>query len=231
MPASGSPLPSIPPGIRTYPNQWPGPERPAVEPGDVKAFTPMGFAAGPPMILRPWDRLEDLENQASYYAAQAHSFHPLHGAPTEEASGGCIYFDSDRDTDRMKSVFQAMGAALWSGDRNYAVFIAESETPRRDGFITHCKVLPFWALGHFYQVNPVHLSEPPQPQPMSVWGFLRGFIDCQQQRWGIGMSQSLHGCMGGDGDWAKEALCFGFMMENQTHQVLRIWSRAQLVTK
>jgi hypothetical protein len=34
-----------------------------------------------------------------------------------------------------------------------------------------------------------------------------------------------------DGDWAKESLCFGFMMENEYHGICRIWTRAWLVTK
>ena len=36
---------------------------------------------------------------------------------------------------------------------------------------------------------------------------------------------------GGDGDWAKESLCFGLMVENGYQGVYRIWSRAWLVTK
>jgi hypothetical protein len=45
------------------------------------------------------------------------------------------------------------------------------------------------------------------------------------------MCRDLYGAMGGDGDWAKEELCFGFMMENEYHGVCRIWTRAWLVTK
>ena len=36
---------------------------------------------------------------------------------------------------------------------------------------------------------------------------------------------------GGDGDWAKEELAFGCMVENVDLGIYRIWSRAWLVTK
>jgi hypothetical protein len=45
------------------------------------------------------------------------------------------------------------------------------------------------------------------------------------------MSAELSGTFGGDGDWAQESLCFGFMIENAYHGVYRMWSRAWLITK
>lgn len=57
------------------------------------------------------------------------------------------------------------------------------------------------------------------------------FVQSQQQVWGIYNTSQLSGVMGGDGDWAKEALAFGLMVENAYHGVYRIWSRAWLVTK
>ncbi|MEI9999893.1 MAG: hypothetical protein WDO13_12425 [Verrucomicrobiota bacterium] len=45
------------------------------------------------------------------------------------------------------------------------------------------------------------------------------------------MSSQLRGTFGGDGDWAKESLCFGLLVENNDLGVYRLWSRAWLVTK
>ena len=59
-------------------------------------------------------------------------------------------------------------------------------------------------------------------------------VEKQRQKWNdpdYAYSSQLAGTMGGDGDWAKESLAFGFLMENQYWQVMRIWSRAWLVTK
>jgi hypothetical protein len=41
----------------------------------------------------------------------------------------------------------------------------------------------------------------------------------------------IGGTFGGDGDWAKERLCFGVMVENSSWMAYRIWSRAWLITK
>jgi hypothetical protein len=45
------------------------------------------------------------------------------------------------------------------------------------------------------------------------------------------MSSELRGTLHGDGDWAKEKLAFGFMIENGSNGVYRVWSRPWLVTK
>ncbi len=68
-----------------------------------------------------------------------------------------------------------------------------------------------------------------QPHPLGeiAWQFLEN----QRERWGSGFSSRLSGLFGGDGDWAKEELCFGFMVENGYNAVYRLWSRAWLVTK
>lgn len=42
---------------------------------------------------------------------------------------------------------------------------------------------------------------------------------------------NLSGAMGGDGDYAKEKLCFGLLVENPFGHVYRIWSRAWPLTK
>jgi hypothetical protein len=49
----------VPEGIRIYPNVWPG-KPPAVQPGDVTQFVPMGFCFGGPIVMRPWDTLESV---------------------------------------------------------------------------------------------------------------------------------------------------------------------------
>ena len=48
---------------------------------------------------------------------------------------------------------------------------------------------------------------------------------------GYTFSGKLRGTLGGDGDWAKESLAFGFFVENTYWSVYRLWSRPWLVTK
>lgn len=59
-----------------------------------------------------------------------------------------------------------------------------------------------------------------------------GFMENERRKYGLYFgSPKLSGLFGGDGDFAQEELCFGFMTENHYHGVYRIWSRAWLVTK
>jgi hypothetical protein len=72
-------------------------------------------------------------------------------------------------------------------------------------------------------------------QPISMVEYVAQFVDEQRLKWnnpdGGAFPRSLDTLFGGDGDFAKEALCFGFMVENHPWAVYRVWSRAWLVSK
>lgn len=218
----------VPQDIIVLPNIWPGDPLP-VQPGDVTQFVPMGFCSGGPLVMRPWDTLEGALSTGGFYGSKAHSFHPLHGAPVTEPSGGVLYFDSGEDGNTIMAALQLMHVPLRLTE--YAVFVSESQVPREDGYLVHCRMMPYNSLEHFFGASLDAVPDARRPQPMTLGGFIHGFIELAEKRWGTGMSPDLYGCMGGDGDWAKESLCFGFMMENEYHSVCRIWSRAWLVTK
>jgi hypothetical protein len=57
------------------------------------------------------------------------------------------------------------------------------------------------------------------------------FIAEEERRYGLHGTEGLYGTFGGDGDRAKEELCFGFLIENADLGVYRIWSRGWLVMK
>ena len=218
----------VPEGIRIFPNVWPG-ERLPVQPGDVTQFVPMGFCMGGPIVMRPWDTLESAVNAAGYYGARAHGFHPLHGAPVTEPSGGVLYFDSGSDPETVMGAIQLMHAHTLAKD--YAVFVSQASDPQTEGYLVHCRIIPFGSIGHFFRASLSLIEGQSTPQPLTLGEFIKGFITLHEQRYGTGMSRALYGAMGGDGDWAKESLCFGFMMENEYHNICRIWSCAWLVTK
>lgn len=220
----------MPEGVRVFPNEWPGEVLP-VQPGDVTQFAPMGFAMDVPLVVRPWDTLESAMSSGGYYAAQHHTFHPLHGAPRTDASGGVIYFDTGSSQESLLTTFGVMGARPSAEWRQFGVFCRESSEPEKDGFISHCRIVSFGALGHLYRADLSLIKGGSEPQPKSVQEILWHFVQAEEERWGTGMGGALSGCMGGDGDWAKESLCFGFMVENAYHGIFRIWSRAELVTK
>jgi hypothetical protein len=227
--ATGSSSP-VPAGVRVFPNVWPGDPLP-VQPGDAAQFAPMGFCMDVPIMMRPWDTLESALTSREYYGAQPHTFHPLLGAPRTEARGGVIYFDTGETRDSLLAALRIMGVSMRPDWRDFAVFVAESSDPQKDGYIVHCRIMPFSTVMNLYRANPDLVEGGHTPQPVSVQDVLWGFVEGQERRWGTGMGGALSGCMGGDGDWAKESLCFGFMVENAYHMIFRIWSRAELVTK
>jgi len=218
----------VPEGIRIFPNVWPGAPL-EVQPGDVTQFAPMGFCFGGPIIMRPWDTLESAVGAGGYYGARGNGFHPLRDAPLTEPGGGVLYFDSWALSDTVVGALNLMGAHMRGNQ--FAVFVTEATEPQREGFLVHCRIMPFGTVSHLYHANLELIEGCTNPQPMNLENFVRGFIDLHKKRYGTGMCSELYGAMGGDGDWAKEALCFGFMMENAYHGICRIWTRAWLVTK
>jgi hypothetical protein len=210
------------------PNVWPGDPLP-VQPGDAGHFVPMGCCFSGPVVMRPWDTLEGAFAAGDYYSGRAHTFHPLLGAPLTEASGGVLYFDSMADVPDVMAALRLMHVPLLSNE--YAVFVSESEEPQRHGYLTHLRMMPYSSARDLFGANLDLIESIRQPQPMILGSLISGFIRLAVERWGTGMPMELSGCMGGDGDWAKEALCFGFMVENEYQQVCRLWTRAWLVTK
>jgi hypothetical protein len=86
--------------------------------------------------------------------------------------------------------------------------------------------------GRFVALSAINLAD----QPISIGEYIAEFVASQRLKWNDPeapwrFSYRLSGKFGGDGDFAKEALCFGFMEENRPYSVYRIWSRAWLVTK
>lgn len=220
----------VPDGTRVFPNVWPGEPLP-VQPGDVTQFAPMGFVMGGPMVVRPWDTLESAMAAGDYYGAQAHTFHPLRGAPRTDACGGVIYFDTGGSRESLLTAFSVMGVRPSEEWRDFAVFCSESQDAEKEGYISHCRIMSKGTLAHLYRANLELVEGAREPQSVSALDVLWEFVQAEEKRWGTGMGGSLSGCMGGDGDWAKESLCFGFMLENAYHMIFRIWSRAELVTK
>lgn len=214
--------------VHISPRIWPGKELP-VQPGDLSQFAPQGMGLGGPLPMFPWDSLEDVARRPAFYEFQPQSLHPLRGAPATEPCGGAVYFDSFPE----KEDFQALSRLLKLATemREYAVFQAESAEPVEERFVVQLRIVGHGALGYMYGARNEQGSASFEPQKLTLGETLWAFIEDQQERFGSGYSAGLQGCLGGDGDWAKEKLCFGLFVENPYHQIYRIWSRAWLVTK
>lgn len=209
----------------TYsPVPWPGGA--TLDPGDFTQFVPMGMNLGNTPILRPGDTLESAFGAMTYYALQAHSPDPLHDAPLTDGGGGTAYFDARANDDDVTSLLRLM--EVQTGAANFAAIRTDAGQPQQQRYLRQLRIVLPGALGALF--NAAYAPELVE-QPCTAGAAIAAFIADERERFGTGMSPKIAGAFGGDGDWAKEALCFGFMVENAYHGVYRIWSRAWLVTK
>jgi hypothetical protein len=216
--------------VRISPPVWPG-KKLEVQPGDLSLFAPMGMGFHGPFPIRPWDdTLSALSGLPSgYYGYYSHTNHPFLGAPISEPAGGVIYFDDGSSESDLQVLLRLL--RVYDYLKEYAVFIGHAVKPVEERYLTQLRIVSRYALANVFRAEAGEESKSLLAQNLTIGELVWKFIGNQQQTWGTGMSLQLRGAMGGDGDWAKESLCFGFMVENQYHGIYRIWSRAWLVTK
>ena len=212
--------------LHVAPAPWPNAK---LDPSDVTQFVPNGLGLGAPMMLRPWDKLEDLERQGGYYGYDRPTGHPLRDAPTNVAAGGVVYFDDQPAQANLALLANMLG--IRQHTKEYAAIWSQSENPQHDRYIDQLRIVSKIALAGVFAAPLEPGMESLVDQPLSIGEALWAFIEDQQDYWGEGMNAKLDGIMGGDGDWARESLCFGLMVENSYRGIYRIWSRAWLVTK
>ncbi len=212
------------------PADWPGRELDPM-PGDLDSYVTSGFGGAGPMVIQPWDKLETLGRQQGYYDLDEPDPDPIRGAPSSDPSGGCLYFDDDIDSGDLSAVLRVMGVQDLLQD--YVLFGAESTATQEDRYLDQIRIISRGALTHLFDVPKDLVADLPKPTaPLEA--LIHAFVAAQRKKWNdprYAFGGSLAGTLGGDGDWAKESLAFGFLMENQYWQVMRIWSRPWLVTK
>jgi hypothetical protein len=207
------------------PPGWPA--KADVAPGDLTRYAPIGLGLAPPLVMRPWDDLGNVLGRGAYYGAVDRTGDPLRDAPVNDAAGGTVYFDGHTEPQQLLPLLDLIGVPRdLSG---YAVFAAESSDPPKDRYLAQIRIVNFGAMNLFGAVPGP--GDAPWTQKLNLGELIDAFIEAQQARWGTGMSAEISGTLGGDGDWAKEALAFGFMVENGYNGVYRLWSRPWLVTK
>jgi hypothetical protein len=208
------------------PATWPGAEL-AVQPSDLTHFAPLGMnLGGMPLVIRPWESLDATLSAGKFYATQPHGPHPIRDAPVTSAAGGVVYFGNsigDEDLAALMRVLRVPTRAT-----SFAAFRSDAERPIVERYLTQLRIVNRPALEALFGAEP-HAEF--VSQPIDIGATIAGFVANELERWGMWSGGKLTGSFGGDGDWASEDLCFGFMVENEYHGVFRIWSRAWLVTK
>jgi hypothetical protein len=197
----------LPDEIELLPPDWPNDNKPReILPGDLSHFA---ANRGP--------QRTDLTQ-----------FHPFRFDPKINPGGGLIYFDEYVDLSALKVTLQLMGTHVVSTE--YAVFAGSSVNPIQDDFLDQLRFVSYYALKNGYYIGSKELH----PRALSLGQVIEAFVVGQRKKWslaGHSFSASLAGTRGGDGDGAKEALGFGFMVEDTEWSIYRIWSRSWLVTK
>lgn len=211
--------------VRISPATWPA--RADIPPGDLHRYAPVGLGLAAPLVMMPWDEPKDVFSRGEFYGAGDRTGDPFRDAPVNDTSGGIVYFDDDVDATDLHATLRLLG--VQTSETGYAVFASESSEPPQDRYLAQIRIVFFGAMNLFGAV--------PDPgdvvwqQPLNVGAAIDAFVNAQRSIWGTGMSSALRGTLDGDGDWAKESLAFGFMVENGSNGVYRLWSRPWLVTK
>lgn len=205
--------------VRVSPPIWPN-HKLNIQPGDLSKFTPYGNGV--------------------YGYQNRFGENPIKSAPPQEAcSGSVIYFDNDVAKDDFTAFLRIMGIKETHGNghsnNDYAVFVAESRHPGKDNYLTQMRIVSRFGLRFMFGALTEAEYKEFLEEKLTVVEALWSFIEQEKKRWGTTFTQDgekgLKGLFGGDGNYAREELSFGFMIENEYHNVYRIWSRAWLVTK
>lgn len=212
----------FPEEIRLSPPEWPA-QCEGRRPGDLQSFVPQGFGLGAPLVITPYGG----PPQGGYYGFHEAQAHPFLNAPATESAGGTLYFDDNASTETLTTALQLMG--VYRTD-DYVAFAASSAEPVTDRYLDQLRLVSRAALSSLFRASA---TEPPPKQTLNIVDGVTAFVTAQKAKWNdhYAFSAKLAGLAGGDGDWAKESLAFGFHVENSYWGVYRVWSRAWLVTK
>jgi len=189
-----------------------------IQPGDLSQFTPYGNGV--------------------YGYQNRFGENPLTSGPSQEACGGVIYFDNSivkADFESLMRIMEVQHRNEVKPSKDFAVFTAESNQPGKDGYLVQMRIVSKFGLRFMFGALTDAEYEKFPEQELTMVEVIWSFIEQERKRWGTSFHQDgtngLRGLFGGDGNYAREELSFGFMLENDYHHVYRIWSRAWLVTK
>lgn len=194
--------------VNVSPAVWPG-KNLQVQPGDLSKFALYGNGI---------------------YGYQKNSLEPIKGDPIQEESGGLIYFGNGVKQADFSGFLRMIGVR--EDDKSYAAFVQESSNPVEDRYFKQMRLMSNFGFRHLFKAIDDREYKTFKEQEWTIGESLWKFMESEKRRFGTSFGDSrIEGKMGGDGNYAREELSFGFMLENEYYQIYRIWSRAWLVTK
>jgi len=193
-----------------YSQDWPIGRDLKVRPGDLSQFGPYGNG------LYGYQRKNVLD--------------PIQGDPPQEESAGIIYFGNGVRREDFEALLRVLN--IQADRKDYAAFVQESSNPEKDRFFKQMRVVSKFGLRFGFNAIDNNEHDKFPEQKLATGDALLAFMEAERNRFGTEFGDSrIDGKMGGDGNYAREELRFGFMLENEYHGIYRIWSGAWLVTK
>lgn len=191
--------------------------RTGIDPADLAQFAPHGNGV---------------------YGYQEGLVNPFKTAPPQDDIGGFLHFGNNisrEDFDALMSITGVHPRWHQRESHDYAVFYHEDPTDayaHDNGYLAQMRIVSKFALRYMFGSITEAEYDAFEDQELSMADALWGFMQNERHKYGTSFGgEKLKGLFGGDGDFAQEELCFGFMVENNYSHIYRIWSRAWLVTK
>lgn len=212
--------------VELSPARWSSTRKLPVEPGDLKRFAPMGRGrvGSVPLDLEPGAAGK---TNSDLFSLTAHQGNPYLDAPITEPTGGVLYLDGEPNLDQLMATLNLLGVTTDATD--YAAFVTDARKPGEDRYLTQLRIVRRVALAALYDaLTEEDLRSFPR-QRLSVGELVRKFIECEQQKWGTGLSRKLTDHLGRASERFNATLAFGLMVENAFYGVYRLWSRAWLL--
>lgn len=157
------------------------------------------------------------------YGYQEGMVNPLKTAPPQDSIGGCLHFGNSilrEEFDALMSITSVCPRRVRENgrqSRDYSVLYRESDNPDRDGFLAQVRIVSKFALRFMFGSLAEADYESFPDQELSMSDALWGFMQNEKHKYGTSFGRAeLSGKFGGDGDFAQEELCFGFLVENNT---------------
>lgn len=186
-------------------------------------------------VVDPADLSKFAPSGNSVYGYQELRFRPFEMAPIQEEAGGVLFFGNGiAKEDFMALTRISSGLINYTTDRDYAAFFEEVPDLKKagkHGFIRQLRLVSKFALRHHFGVLSDQEYQQFPEQELTMAEAMWAFIKHEKKAWGTFFGGKLERTFGGDANFAREELNFGFMIENSDGGIYRIWSRAWLVTK
>lgn len=183
------------------------------------------------------DPTVDVPNNSGAYGYAAKRYgRPETLAPVEEETGGFLFLPGTVQPDVLRQlvVLAGLGSTEFRQANLYGLQVIDAPEgmERELGYMRKLVIADRFALRFLFRaIGETEYGGMPE-QPLDAADLVVQFTEDERSKYGTHFGHHrLEGRFGGDGNFARESLGFGFAIENSYHRVISVWSRAWLCTK